>query len=320
MKSIILSTPNKVEVVDISKPKIDRYRNVLIKVAYCGICGSDIPKFLGKRTTTKDLVMGHEFCGWVVDGPQHLINQLVTVIPLWYCDKCTNCKNGNYQLCENQLFMGSTIDGGLQEYVTVPECYLYPIPELVQSPKLGALIEPLSCAVHAVDLLYTKNLTYKTIGIVGYGSIGSLIKLVLMQHLGVSESQIKIINPNTVLPDNTLDYCYECSGSVGGLNSAIKFTKFRGTIVQIGIIYPHKLVAGDLQFDKLLRKEQILIGSWNSDFHEDWRIAYELIKENIDIYNSIVSYVFNIEKAQEAFETKINNTTNKVLIKLEKED
>ena len=320
MKSAVLVADNKVECIEITKPRINKNQNVLIKVAYCGICGSDMSKYVGDKTTSKDLILGHEFCGWVEDGPDYLLNKFVTVIPLWYCNYCDNCRDGNYQLCSNQLYLGSTIDGGMQEYITVPEKYVYPIEELENHPKLGTLIEPLACAVHAVDLLYTKNLSYRKIGIVGFGNIGKLIKLVLMHHLQVSEEQIIAIDKDTQIEDNSIDYCYECSGTIEGLNSAISCTKCRGNIIQIGIIYPHKLLKGNLNFDKLLRKEQILIGSWNSDFHNDWKIAYDLIKNNIDCYSKIISHIFYIEDANEAFKTKLNTNVDKVLIKVIKEN
>ena len=157
MKSAILVAPHNIKCIETSEPTVGKNQNVLIKVSFCGICGSDVSKYIGDKIASRNLVMGHEICGWVIKGPKHLKNKFVTVIPLWYCDNCDNCRDGNYQLCSNQLYLGSTIDGGMQEYITVPEKYVYPIDELSDNAPLGTLIEPLACAVHAVDLLYNKN-------------------------------------------------------------------------------------------------------------------------------------------------------------------
>lgn len=319
MKCAILRSPFNIELDNITKPKIDSIRNTLIKVLYCGICGSDMSKYKGHKQSYKDLILGHEFCGKVEEGPENLRGKLVSGIPLWYCNNCNNCRDGNYQLCTHHSYMGSTIDGALQEYITIPSQYVFDISKLEDNPILGALIEPLGIAVHCENLLFQKNLTHSKIAIIGGGAIGSLLFNVLTQHLYLNPSQIYIINKDDTRELSDFDYCFECSGTVSGLNSAILKTKVRGTIIQVGIIYPNVLKENPMMFDKFLRKEQIIIGSWNSDFHMDWKIAYDLISDNPDSYMRLIDpNIFSLDKANDAFMYKSKTTTGKVIIQVDK--
>lgn len=318
MKSAVLYN-NKLHIETCNKPKVDNYRNCLVKILYCGICGSDISKYSGYKECYKNLVMGHEACGYVIDGPTHMINKLVSIIPMWYCNNCISCKSGQYQLCKNHLFIGSSIDGAFQEYITVPESYLFEIPLLESNNILGTLVEPTAVAVHAVDVLFNKNLSNSNIAIIGDGTIGSLIYITLKNYLNISEKQIYVLGKNDEKTDIEFDYCFECSGTVSGINKAINLTKYRGTIIQVGIIYNKQFNNNQFYFDKLLRKEQILIGSWNSDFHEDWKIAYDLLSQYPGEYESIISKIFNLDECNDAFEYKLNNHTNKIIIKIQED-
>ena len=156
--------------------------------------------------------------------------------------------------------MGSSIDGAFQEYVSIPEKYLFEIPLLEKESILGTLVEPTAVSVHTVNILFNKNLTNSKIAIIGNGTIGSLIYITLQKYLNIDKSQINIISRfQTLSKDEQYDYCFECSGDVTGINKAIAATRYRGTIIQVGIIYNKQFKQKDFHFDKLLRKEQILI-------------------------------------------------------------
>lgn len=311
----------RIEIQNIDKPIIDNYNNVLIKILYCGICGSDMPKYFGNRIKKYPLVIGHEFCGIVEEGPSQLIGSLVSGIPMIYCGKCENCLQGNYQLCSNHKYIGSTLDGAMEEYLVIPEKYVLKINELKDEPQLGALIEPFAVAIHATNLVRYNTLK-ASIGIIGTGVIATMIYNALRYNLHVPEENIVLVSKEDIPQDNIFDYCYECSGNIGGLNSAIKGTKYRGTIIQLGIIYPEFFNKGiSLNFDILLRKEQQLKGCWNSNFKDEWYTAYELISKHRKAFNKIITNTFNLEELEKAFEYKKNNTNaTKVLIKVGKDN
>jgi threonine dehydrogenase-like Zn-dependent dehydrogenase len=135
-------------------PKADE---VLIKVAYSGICGSELSGYLGHNALRiPPLVMGHEFSGSLVSlgdqaqaiNPALQMGQAVTVNPMVYCGHCEYCAQGNNQLCLNRRLIGAHRPGSFAEYVAAPAWMVLPVPTGV-SLRDGALTEPLACAVRA---------------------------------------------------------------------------------------------------------------------------------------------------------------------------
>lgn len=296
----------RIELEEGEKPQVDEYRNCLVKVLYCGICGSDMPKYYGNRIKRYPLVLGHEMCGIVEEGPEHLVGKLVSVIPMWYCGECDNCKADNYELCTNHLYLGSTIDGAMQEYITVPEKYILKCSE-IKNKKLAALIEPFAVAIHTVNQVYG-NCQYSKIAIVGDGVIGRLVYLSLILYGHVKKESIELFGPNDFPKENSYDMVFECSGKVGGFNKAIKICKYKASIVQVGIIYSEFFKGNeDVDFDKLLRKELLLKGIWNSNFHGDWELAKIIISNNEEKFEELITDIFLLEDVEEAFKYK-NNT------------
>lgn len=307
MKAAVLESKQSIRILNRNKPIINNENNVLLKILYCGICGSDLSKYFNNQVKNYPLVLGHEFCGIVEDGPNELKGKLVAGIPLWYCGECENCKNGNFELCSNHKYVGSTIDGAMQEYITIPEKYILNTDILKDKPILAALIEPCAVAIHACNLIFNelnrnKN---KMFGIIGDGVIGNLLNLILKHYGNIYKEQIKMIGPNDYIQDNLFDYCFECSGTISGLNSAIKCTKYKGQIMQLGIIYPEFFKGNDcFNFDKLLRKEQNMQGCWNSNFRDDWVKALQIISQFPNDYMNIISKTYDLDEVNEAFLSK----------------
>ena len=104
---------------------------VLIKVAYAGVCGSDMIIYQGVHPRAKaPLVMGHEFSGTIVKGHRTLpAGTPVTVYPLLSCGTCDPCRNGYAHVCNTLKLIGIDCDGGMADYVKVPEDKVLPIPE-----------------------------------------------------------------------------------------------------------------------------------------------------------------------------------------------
>lgn len=150
MKSIIYSGAQDVRVEEKSLPEIAP-GEVLIKVAYVGVCGSDMNIYQGVHPRAKaPLVMGHEFSGTIVAGHPTLPEGTpVTVYPLLSCGHCEPCLNGYAHVCNTLKLIGIDCDGAMAEYVKVPADKVMELPKTL-SLKLGAFLEPLAVGVHAV--------------------------------------------------------------------------------------------------------------------------------------------------------------------------
>ena len=139
---------------DVPEPEYG-INDVLIRVHRTGICGTDVHIADGEFPPTPyPIVPGHEFAGRVVavgDGVpgEWREGTRVAVDPSLFCGHCPACHAGRGNLCANWNAIGDTVDGAFAEYVAVPFGNAYPIPDGVSDAQ-GALIEPLSCAVHGL--------------------------------------------------------------------------------------------------------------------------------------------------------------------------
>ena len=150
MKSIQYKAAQQVACEEKAVPEVGP-GEVLIKVAYAGVCGSDMIIYQGVHPRAKaPLVLGHEFSGTIEKGHSTLPpGTPVTVYPLLSCGHCQPCRNGYAHVCDTLKLIGIDCDGGMADYVKVPEDKVLPIPADF-SLKLGAFIEPVAVGVHAV--------------------------------------------------------------------------------------------------------------------------------------------------------------------------
>lgn len=176
MKAVVIEQPGTIVVKDVPDPTVGP-GDVLIKVRACGICGTDLHIADGEFPPTPyPIIPGHEFAGEVVavgpDVTDIAVGARVAVDPGLYCGHCHFCRIGKGNLCENWGAIGDTVDGGFAEYAAVPAANVYHLPDSL-SYREGALIEPVACAVHGVDILDPK--LGDTCLIVGAGTMGLLL-------------------------------------------------------------------------------------------------------------------------------------------------
>jgi len=150
MKAIQIIEPGRIEVIELDLPKIENADEVLIKVKYAGICGSDMNIYHGTSpVATYPRVIGHEFVGEIVKtgkGVKGLkIGDRVVVEPIYYCGECYPCKMGRPNVCENLEVMGVHRDGGFQEYVVVKEGKAHKFGDNLDWTE-AVLIEPFTIA------------------------------------------------------------------------------------------------------------------------------------------------------------------------------
>ncbi len=155
MKAVVIDKPNEVSVREVDDP-IPAPGQALIKVEACGICGTDIHVIRGEFAPTRyPIIPGHEFCGEVVAVGSEVRNlrvgDFVAVDPSLFDGTCRQCRMGRFNLCEhwNAIGVGSA-NGACAEFVAVPAVNAFRLPTDIPR-NWGALVEPLSCAVHGLD-------------------------------------------------------------------------------------------------------------------------------------------------------------------------
>ena len=175
MKAGVVHAREDIRYEEIEKP-VPKKGQVLIKVKYTGICGSDVPRVNGDACHFFPNVLGHEFSGVVEeigDGVTKVKpGTRVAGVPLVPCMKCEDCQKGNYSLCKHYSFIGSREFGSFAEYVVVPEMNAVPFEDAV-SFEQGAFFEPATVALHGL-----KRVPYeggKTVAILGGGTIGMFV-------------------------------------------------------------------------------------------------------------------------------------------------
>ncbi|PFG36573.1 2-desacetyl-2-hydroxyethyl bacteriochlorophyllide A dehydrogenase [Flavimobilis soli] len=177
MKAAVWTATDTAEVQDLPLPEVpDGW--ALVRVAYNGICGTDLSIYHGKHPRAQHgLVPGHEMSGWIEQpGDSGLdVGQLVVVEPLISCGECRACTTGSAHVCNALGLYGIDAPGGMAPYVALPPRVLHAVPASVD-PRTAALAEPLAVAVHAVDLSGMER--GDTVAVFGAGPIGLLTALV----------------------------------------------------------------------------------------------------------------------------------------------
>lgn len=181
MKALTLTAYNQFEYGDAPEPKIGP-AEVLIRVAACGICGSDIHGMDGSTgRRIPPVIMGHEASGTLVqigaDVRGWQVGDRVTFDSTIYCGQCAFCRRGEINLCDNRRVLGVSCaeyrqHGAFAEYVAVPQHILYRLPDDLSFVR-ATLAEPTSVAVHAVER--TPLALDCTAVVVGAGMIGLLV-------------------------------------------------------------------------------------------------------------------------------------------------
>jgi 2-desacetyl-2-hydroxyethyl bacteriochlorophyllide A dehydrogenase len=234
---------------------------VQIRVAYCGICGTDLHLFHGAMANRLTLphVMGHEMSGTIESAGPGVhgwkAGDRVTVRPLDPCGACPACRMGHSHICHNLKFIGIDRPGALQGLWTVPAHTLHRLPEAL-GLREAALIEPIAVACH--DVRISEVTAGELAVVIGGGPIGILIALVAQARgahvllAEVNEFRVKLareLGIDAVNPRETdlvalanertggagADVVFEVSGSQAGAEMMTKLPRTRGRIVVVAI-------------------------------------------------------------------------------------
>ena len=287
MKAAVLEGTRNMVCKDVEKP-VPAKGEVLIRVAYCGVCGSDVPRFLDGTVHGFPIILGHEFSGQIEEvGPEvdpALVGTRVSCIPLKPCMNCVDCEEGNYSLCKHYGFIGSRQNGAYAEYVALPVQNIYPISDDVTDLE-GAFFEPASVAQHAVDLI-APSAPAKA-AVLGCGTVGTFTAQIL-QAMGldvyafeINEKRIlaarsagieNIVDTSedgwdekikAALPRGGFDYIFDTSGNGMMMVKSFDLAANKSTVCMVGT--PKRPIEFTVrEWENLNRKEMTVTGTWMS--------------------------------------------------------
>lgn len=228
-------------------------REVVVAVAGCGICGTDLHIADGEFAPTLPVTPGHEFAGEVVargrDVTEIELGQQVAVDPSLHCGECYFCRRGRGNLCERWAAIGVSTTGGAAEFAVAPVANCVVLPSGV-SPADAALIEPLSCAVRGFDVLAPALGDHYLI--YGAGTMG-LMMMELAKRAGAASVSMVDLNParletakelgctHTVTSADELeqrrgwDVVIDCTGVVAAIEDGLGRVIRGGTFQQFGV-------------------------------------------------------------------------------------
>ncbi|WP_255952628.1 zinc-dependent alcohol dehydrogenase family protein [Streptomyces odontomachi] len=226
---------------------------VVVEVAACGLCGTDLHILQGEFAPSLPLVPGHEFAGAVVGLGSEVtglaVGDRVAVDPSLYCYACRYCRTGHNNLCERWAAIGVTTAGGAAQYALAPAANCVPLPEHIRTQD-AALIEPLSCAVRGYDVLRARLGAH--VLIYGSGTMG-LMMLELAKRTGAAAVDMVDINADRLETARRLgvsaagaspdeldrpggwDIVIDATGNAAAIQDGLGRVAKAGTFLQFGV-------------------------------------------------------------------------------------
>lgn len=307
---------------------------VKIRVAWCGLCGTDVHKFQGKNgasVVVPPIILGHECSGIVIAiGPECKYfkpGDRVACDPSYGCGKCNWCQQGFPNFCLERHGVAK----GFSEYVYPPEQNVYHIADSLDL-ETAAFTEPLSCAVHGLDLIQIES--GKTVAMYGMGAIGSLM-LQLIKYSGASEviviereaekralalelgATLAVTDQEieAVAQSKNIDYVVECIGLKSTMEQAIKVAGKNGKVLLFGLGDPEEPVSFN-QFEAYTKELSIFTSYLNPHTSER---AIKLLESGLIDTKKIISAELSLEEIGEELGALEYSRKGKVMVYLSKE-
>lgn len=319
MRAVVFDNGLKLD-KNYAKPS-PRKGEALIKVNTIGICNTDyeITKgYMGYKG-----VLGHEFTGVVEEinaDDKSLLNKRVVGEINCGCGECEWCNQGLERHCPNRSTLGIwQREGCFAEYVCLPVKNLLEIPENVTDEE-AVFTEPLAAALEILEQIHIPP--YKKVAVLGDGKLGLMIALALnaagldLVLIGKHENKLEIAKNQGVktklLSDVEIkkeyDFVVEATGSISGFETSLALTKPRGTLILKSTIAASK----EFNFAPVVVDEITIVGSRCGQFAPALRL---LESGRIDV-KPLISDVFELDEAIEAFERNKEKSSIKVIVKV----
>ncbi|NGP45068.1 zinc-binding alcohol dehydrogenase family protein [Bacillaceae bacterium SIJ1] len=326
MKQVVCEQPDHFS-LHVSAPIPERNTGeALVRVHHIGVCGTDLHAYKGRQPYfAYPRVLGHELSGVieeVCDDSAFQSGDRVTVMPYLYCDNCSACKRGRVNCCESLQVMGVHVDGGMQEWITVPERHLIKVPEDIDLAH-ASLIEPLSIGAHAIR---RANLQKEdTVLVIGGGPIGLGVMAFAKEKgahviaMDMNERRLQFCqtwaqvdetilagdNPKEqllaatggLLPTTVLD----ATGNVSSMNQSFSYASHGGQVVFVGLVKDHI----HFYHPDVHKKELSLHMSRNATFEDFRNVMSSLENGSIDL-SSYITHRAPLEEVPERFDQWLN--------------
>lgn len=318
---------NKIVVKQADNLTLDNKKGAIVKVLGCGLCGSDIVKFVHK--ISKDgTVLGHEIVAEIVEinsNTKFKIGDIIVTSHHIPCGKCVYCKHGNVSMCSH--FKSTNIyPGGFSEYVYLSEEHLENVAHIKPdnlSDIEASFYEPLGCIVRAIKR--ANPLKCDTVLVVGLGSIGILTaqalsaygynvvgcdlideRINLLKSFGISSCDVKKVDD-----DFKADCIFMTSGADKAIGTALKYVRNGGKILVFSST-PHDETS--YPNNEIYYRELTVLGSY-SPSPDDLKESLELLKTK-QVKVGGLSTVYSLDDIQQAFDDTMSNKILKAYINI----
>lgn len=341
MKAVAKTRPAPgIELVDVPEPVIVEDDDVLVEVAACGICGSDVQTYLWSddvRPAHLPVVLGHEFSGTVTEvGPkvtQFRVGDRVVAESLARCGQCHACQLGAFNRCEKAERLGHTVNGGLARSVAVPCTSLFQVPDEVPFEH-AAVLKPLGVALHAFER--SGWLPGGSVAVIGPGTVGILAgmiaraagaaeviligldrdrrRLELAASLGMTviRSDAKATNVERAVHTRTdgrgVHLAIEASGDPTSLGQAITLTRPGGVVAAAGISRGAQVNAADI-----VMKELTVTGVLTR-LPSTWHRAIDMVKSRAIDVSPLITAVLPLSHTEQGFQALLAREAVKIVI------
>jgi L-iditol 2-dehydrogenase len=334
MKALLLSSYNHLELANLPVPS-PAPDEVLIRVAACGICGSDVHGYDGSSgRRIPPLVMGHEAAG-IVSAVGSSVSSFapgdrVTFDSTVYCGACPSCLRGDMNLCDSRQVLGVSCGdyrraGAFAEFVAVPARILHRLPENLPFAE-AAMLEAVAVAIHGVNLAHIT--ASDSVLVIGAGTIGILTlqavratgckkvlvtdvdqdRLNLAKQLGATETRLSSENLQSQILQLTsnqgVDVALECVGRNETVAAGIDAARKGGTVVLVGNIAPNV----NLPLQKVVTRQIRLQGSCASS--GEYPRAIELLASGAIKVKPLITAIAPLEDGASWFQRLHNREPN----------
>lgn len=345
MRSVVYLKNGKLDLIDVPEPQIKKPDDVKVKIAYAGVCGSDLHVYrqefeaLFPDDVGTGVPQGHEASGTIVElGPEATVKGLkigdkVTYYYNTHCGKCYYCRSGLEQFCENIV----ATNGAMSDYIVVSEQSVHKL-EDCNTLKQGALVEPITVALHGVDMCGIKP--GNTVCISGGGTMGMLMiqlchkygatKVTVIEPIEMKRRKALELGADYVIdPVNQdrveeamkitngrgFDFVIEASGSWRACDGIEKLAGRGGVVEFYAAMYKPDYSYSFNLFQAFLQELRIVGGVMQSPYM--FPRSIQLLKD-IDIDSLLVEgTVFEPENFRDAFQAQMDGRTIKSLIKFD---
>lgn len=339
-----MTSIDKMVIREVSMP-VAHDDQVIVKMEYVGICGSDVHYFhdgrCGDYVVHGDFILGHECAGTVVETGKNVkslkIGDRVALEPGITCGQCEFCKTGRYNLCPDVQFLATPpVQGCYENYIAFPENMSFKLPDGI-STKEGALIEPLAVGMHAAGQGNIK--LGDSVVILGAGCIG-LVTLLSCKAYGATDITVvdveqkrldfamklgatRVINArekDAVVELDKLtngmgtEKVFEAAGSSITIAQTPYLVKQGGTIVLVGLSSQEKL---EYNFAKIMAKEATIKSVFR--YRNIYPQAIAAVADGKINVSDIITHEFDFDDIQNAFDSVIHNKNEvvKAVIKID---